>query len=62
MSLDHIVKILYFELLSVAPMRTDANGVKHMPLRKTILTKEDLGEKSKYTPSGDFRPEADSLK
>ena len=55
MFLDHISKILYFvdgsrktiELLGVAPKGNDANGVKHMPLRKTLLTKEDLGEKSK---------------
>ena len=55
MFLDHISKILYFvdgsrktiELLGVAPKGNDANGVKHMPLRNTISTKEDLGEKSK---------------
>ena len=51
MFLDHISKILYFvdgsrktiELLGVAPKGNDANGVKHMPLRNTISTKEDLG-------------------
>ena len=52
MFLYHIAKILYFvdgshrtiELLSVASEGTDATGVKHMPLRKTILTKEDSGD------------------
>lgn len=53
--LHHIAKILNFvdgsrktiELLSVAPKGTDANGVKHMPLRNTILIKDHLGEMSK---------------